>query len=224
MFQLRLLSGLVVCAAALAAQTANGTVQATGTANIGAQPDQAQFTVSVITQGASAQDAAQQNATVATAVINALKAAIGGNGRVVTIGYSVSPRYNNASPAAIVGYTATNTVEVTTFNLATVGSLIDTASQAGGTNVSGINFGLQNPDPVVQQALGLAAKQAMAHAGAIAGGLGARAGAVISAQQGSTNSPVVGATGVLGGTSTPIETGTVTVSATVTVTVQLIPQ
>src|ERR671930_199953 len=72
-----------------------GTVQATGTATISVAPDQAQFTAGVITQGASAQDAAQQNATQTAAMLNALKSVLGTSGTVQTVGYSVSPRYNN---------------------------------------------------------------------------------------------------------------------------------
>ena len=62
---------------------------------------------------------------------------------------------------------------------------------------------------------------ALAHAAAIAAGLGAHAGAVVSAQEGSNVSPVpvVAASGVA--TGTQITSGTVAVSATVTVTVQL---
>ncbi|HTX37619.1 MAG TPA: SIMPL domain-containing protein [Bryobacteraceae bacterium] len=106
---------------------------------------------------------------------------------------------------------ATNTVQVTTYNLSNVGSLIDTANQAGGSSVSGISFGLQNPDPYVQQALGVAAKQALAHAGAIAGGLGAKAGAVVSAEEGTTYTPVVASTSPVA-VSTPVVAGTVRVT------------
>ncbi len=198
--------------------TTTGTIQSTGTASVSATPDQAQFTVSVVTQGTSAQQAGTQNATQTTTLIAALQAALGTNGNVQTVGYSISPVYNNAS--AIVGYTATNTVQVTTYNLSNVGSLIDTANQAGGGSVSGISFGLQNPDPYVQQALGAAAKQALAHAGAIAGGLGATAGPVVSAQEGTTYTPVVASTSPVA-VSTPVVTGTVQVTASVTVTVRL---
>ncbi|MGO9257750.1 MAG: SIMPL domain-containing protein [Bryobacteraceae bacterium] len=208
--------------APLVAQTASRTIQSTGTASVSATPDQAQFTVSVVTQGTSAQNAGTQNAAQTTTLINALESALGTNGSVQTVGYSISPRYNNASPPAIVGYTATNTVQVTDFNLSNVGSLIDTANQAGGSSVSGISFGLQNPDPYVQQALGLAAKQALAHANAIAGGLGAKAGSVLSALEGTTYTPVVASASPVAVT-TPVVTGTVQVTASVTVTVQLTP-
>jgi uncharacterized protein YggE len=200
---------------------APSSIQASGSATVSANPDQATLTIGVVTQGATAQDAASQNATLATTVQNAIKSVIGNNGSVQTIAYSVSPRYNNAQPATIAGYTASNTVLVTSYDLSILGKLIDTASQAGANSVGGINFGLRNPDPFVQQALGQAAKQALAHAGAIAGGLGARTGAVISAQEGSSYTPAGGGLPTATAT-TPIQTGLVTVSATVTVTVQLL--
>ena len=85
--------------------------------------------------------------------------------------------------------------------------------------MSGISFGLQDPEPVLQQALGKASKTALAHAAAIAQGIGLKTGSVISATEGGAVVPYrsdVGATA-----ATPIQTGTVSVSATVSVTVQL---
>ena len=196
-------------------------VQATGHATINVPPDQAQFTAGVITQAATAQDAAQQNATQTTAMLNALKSVLGTNGTVQTVGYSVSPRYNNANPPAILGYIASNTVQVTTINLNLVGPLIDAANQAGANNISGISFSLQDPAPILQQALSKATKTALAHASAIAQGAGGKTGAVLSAQEGSLVTPFRGDMGVTA-TVTPVQTGTVSVSATVTVSVQLL--
>ncbi len=218
-----LLLSLVFGAAQLVAQTASsGTVQANGSATVSANPDQATLAVGVVTQGATAQDAAQQNATLSTTVQNAIQSVLGTNGTVQTISYSVTPRYNNAQPAAIIGYTASNTVLVTMYDLSKIGSLIDTANQAGANNVGGVTFGLRNNEPFVQQALGQAAKQALAHAAAIAAGLGGKTGAVVSAQEGVSYGPVgvAGPTG--GGSTTPIQTGQVTVTASVTVNVQLL--
>jgi len=196
-------------------------VQATGHATISVAPDQAQLTAGVITQAATAQDAAQQNATQTTVMLNALKSVLGSNGTVQTVGYSVSPRYSNANPPAIIGYVASNTVQVTTINLNLVGPLIDAANQAGANNISGISFSLQDPDPIVQQALSKATRTALAHASAIAQGAGGKTGGVISAQEGSSISPIRGDIGVTA-TATPVQTGTVSVSATVTVSVQLV--
>ena len=65
-----------------------------------------------------------------------------------------------------------------------------------------------------------AAKQATAHAAAIAAGLGSKLGVVMSAQEGSSYTPIaVGAAGAA--VTTPVQTGTVTVYATVTIQVGL---
>ena len=123
-------------------------------------------------------------------------------------------------PATITGYTATNTVQVTTANLNLVGPLIDAANGAGANNINGPTYSLQNPDPYHQQALTAATKQALAHATAIAAGLGVKTGAVISAQEGGGTVPVLLAASATSGT--PIQTGTVSVTANVTVTVALV--
>jgi uncharacterized protein len=216
---------LLFAAAPLQAQSVSASsIQASGTANINVQPDQATLTAGVVTDAATAQDAANQNAAQTSAMIKALTAVLGTNGTIQTIYYSLSPRYNNTGanqPPVIIGYTASNTVQVVTNNLNLVGPLIDAANQAGGNNISGPTFGLQNPEPTMQQALAAASKQALAHAGAIASGLGAKIGSVISAQQGTSVTPIV--TGVAAAApATPIQTGTVGVSATVTVTVAML--
>jgi uncharacterized protein YggE len=218
-----ILIGVLIAGAVLPAQTTPGTVQATGTATINVTPDQAQLSVGVVTQGATAQEAGALNATLANTVQNALKSILGLNGTIQTVGYSVYPRYSNGNTPTIIGYTASNTVQVTTNNLSNnnLGALLDAATIAGANSVSGVTFGLQNPDPFLQQALTAATKQALGHAAAIAGGLGLRTGAVVSALEGSSYTPVTA--GIAPTTaSTPIQTGTVGVSATVTVSVALV--
>jgi uncharacterized protein YggE len=200
----------------------SGTVQASGTASISVSPDQAQITVGVVTDGSTAQDAAQKNASQTATVLAAVKQALGAAGTVQTVSYSVYPRYSssNTPSPTIVGYTSSNTLQATSYDLSIIGSLIDSANQAGANNVGGLSFGLQNPEPVKQQALTQAAKIARSHADAIAAGLNAKTGTVVSAQEVSTYSPMVnGAAGAA--TTTPIQTGQVSVTATVTVTVQL---
>ena len=214
---------LALSAAALLAQTTGTrTVQASGTATQSANPDQAQLDVGVVTLGATAQESAQQNATQTTAVLNGVKAVLGANGTVQTVSYSVYARYNNAQPSVIVGYTTSNMVRVTTTDLSIVGRLIDAANQAGANSVGGLSFGLLDPEPLVQQALTQATKQALAHAGAIAAGLGGKVGAVLSAQEGVSYTPMpVASAGIAAAPTTPVQTGTVTVYASVTINVLL---
>jgi len=211
--------------ATLPAQSiAPGTVQATGAVTLNVNPDQVSIDVTVTTQGPTAQQAAAKNATQTATVVSALKQLLGSTGNVQTINYSVYPLYSNSpgQSGVIVGYNASNSVRATTSDLTLPGPLIDTANQAGATNIGNLTFSLQNNDPTLQQALSAAAKQAQAHAAAIAAGLGAKTGAVVSAQQSTTvNTPIYVGVGAASGTSTPVETGLVTVSATVVLTVQL---
>ncbi len=211
---------LLLVSVLCAAQTPSS-IQATGSATVTAKPDQATLSIGVVTQGTTAQQAADSNATAANAMIQALQTVLGNAGTIQTISYSLSPRYTS-NGTVLSGYTASNTVQVITTNLSLIGPLIDSANQAGANSIAGPSFGLQNPDPQQQQALSAAAKQALAHASAIASGLGAKTGAVISAQEGSAVVPMYSNLGAAAATGTPIQTGTVTVSATVTVTVALV--
>jgi uncharacterized protein YggE len=216
---------LMLSCFAMAAQTAVPSVQANGSAILTAKPDQAQLDVAVVTNGATAQDASQQNASLTNTVQAALSKVLGSAGTMQTVSYYVTPLYSYTpnQPSVIIGYTASNTTRVTTTDLTQIGVLIDAANQAGANSVGGLSFGLQNPEPLVEQALTQATKQATAHAAAIAAGLGGKLGAVISAQEGSSYAPVVmgGSTAAMPVT-TPVQTGTVTVYATVTIQVALV--
>src|SRR5450631_1054212 len=209
---------------ATAAQTVVPSVQANGSATLTAKPNQAQLDVGVVTNGVTAQDASEKNASLSDTVQAALSKVLGSAGTLQTVSYYITPRYSTTpnQPSVIVGYTASNTVRVTTTDLSQIGLLIDAASQAGANSVGGLSFGLQNPEPLVEQALTQATKQATAHAAAIAAGLGGKLGAVISAQEGSSYTPIaVGAPGAGVAVTTPVQTGTVTVYATVTIQVGL---
>jgi len=210
---------LLVFAAVGFAQTTIRTIQANGSATLQVNPDQATLDVGVVTNAATAQDSAAQNATQTTAVINAVKSVLNGAGNVQTLYYSVTPRYAT-NGSTITGYTTINTLRITTTDLSILGRLIDSANGAGANSVGGLGFGLQDPDPMVQQALTAATKEAMAHANAIAAGLGGKVGAVISAQEGGSYAPIVPSTAGIAAI-TPVQTGTVNVSASVTLVVQL---
>jgi len=121
----------------------------------------------------------------------------------------------------LTGYTASNTVQVSASDLSMVGTIIDTGVQAGATNVQSLQFTLQNPDPVLQQALKLATTQAKAHADAMASGVGMHSGTVRSIQENVSTgiTPVVATPGATN--TTPVLPGLVNIQATVTLEVDL---
>jgi uncharacterized protein len=217
---------LPLAGTAILAQTvAPGSIQATGTATINVKPDQVQLDLTVITSANTAALAGQQNATQTNAMIAALQQVLGNSGNIQTVGYSLYPRYSttsNGQTSTIIGYTAQNTVRATSSDLSLAGPLIDTANQAGAGSVGGLSFGLQDTEPSRLQALSLAGKQAQSHAAAIASGLGAKTGTVISAVESASFTPVPIYAAGASSSTTPVVSGTVSVSATVTITVQLL--
>jgi uncharacterized protein YggE len=201
-------------------------VRASGTGSVTIRPDQAKLNVGVVTQAATAEAAAADNAARTDAVIKAVAAILGTSQPLRTINYFITPNYRTMTgqPPQIAGYTVTNTLEVTLADTAIVGRVIDAASTAGANNISNLRFLLANPEPARQQALAAASKQARAHADAIASGLGGRTGAVLAAQEAGVivpfNNQRLGATDAAA--TTPIEAGTLEVSATVSIEVELL--
>lgn len=212
----------LLLALSAAAQTPNS-IKATGTATRNVRPDMAQLNIGVVTQATTAAAAADQNAATTDAVIKALQGVLASTGTIETLYYSINPRYaGSGGTQTLTGYVVTNTLKVTTTDVNRVGRLIDAGNGAGANSVAGPYYGLQNPDPEVQLALAAASRQAVAHAAAMASGLGTRAGSVISAEEGATVRPIEGGQGSATSTATPIQTGSVSVTATVTVTVALV--
>ena len=222
---------LAVAAVPLWAQTqvpcaAQRLVRATGEGIVSTVPDRAKISVGVVTQALSAQEAAAQNATQVEAVLAQLRLLLGVGADLQTINYSLTPNYRypqGGGTPTLVGYTASNTVEVTMADLSITGRVIDAAAQAGANQIQSLRFTLADPEPLRVRALTAAAKQARARAEAIASGLGLHLGAVISAQEGAVVVPKYVDTREVaaGAPQTPIETGLVEVRATVTVEIEL---
>jgi uncharacterized protein len=201
-------------------------VRATGQASASAQPDRAVVNAGVITKAKTADEAASQNATQVESVLVDVRGVLGPAAEIRTLSYSLNPNYIHSSGRTPVldGYTASNTVEITIENLSLIGKVIDAAIGGGATNMQGLRFTVKDPEPLRQKALGLAAKQALANAAAIADGLDREVGDVLVASQGSN--PVYVQTefrdlAAGAGSTTPIETGLVEIHATVTVEAEL---
>jgi uncharacterized protein YggE len=225
------LRGLILLTALLPAtgwgqaKAAASSVRATADAVVTVKPDQAKIDIGVVTQAPTAEAAASQNAGQSQALLDKLRAAAGSKADIRTISYSVAPNYQyprDGGKPTITGYTATNTVEVTTSDLGGVGKLIDAATQGGANQIQSLRFGLQDEKPARAQALRAAAKEARSNAEAMASSLGLTLGPVISLEQGTPEvirpRMAMAAAQVA---STPVEPGAVEVHATVTITVAL---
>jgi uncharacterized protein len=224
---------LASCCLAAAAQDRMGrvhSIRASGEATIRAKPDRAQISIGVVTQAPTAQAASAQNATQTSAVLDALKRALGASGEIKTSGYSISPQYQyaNGRPPKITGYQASNSVLTSVNDLSLTGKVIDAANEAGANDITGISFSLRDDNAIRAEALAEAARKARSAAEAIAKALDVRITAVLDAD--TTEAPVVRPMNkafAMAGTMpearapTPIEPGDLDVRASVTVTFEV---
>src|SRR5437868_14406756 len=91
-------------------------VRAVGDGTVSSTPDQAKVQFAVVTQAVTADGASSQNATQVSTLLAALRGLLGQNADIRTLSYSLNPNYNSprdGSQPVIVGYTASNTAEVT---------------------------------------------------------------------------------------------------------------
>lgn len=222
------LCALLFLSTSLSAQVRRATVVAYGDATVTANPDQVKVSVGVTTKAATAQDAAGQNATIVTAVIAALQAILGPKADIKTIGYSVTPNYTYppGGAAVLTGYTASNTLDVTSSDIAGIGKVIDAATSAGANNVQSLRFSVKDELPLRVQALRLATINARTKADALALGVSMRVGNVISVQEGynsqiATVNRLASAAPGAATPTTPVEPGLVQVMASVTLELEL---
>ena len=146
-------------------------VQGTGQAKLA--PDEASLSLSVITDGRSAQEVQAENARKMQAVTEAVKG-LGVEDRFIrTSNLSMQPRYDYKNgERKLKGYTATNSLRIEVKDLSKLGRIIDRALNAGANKVDSLEFGLQAPERLQQQALKKAVADARSKAEVIAGALG----------------------------------------------------
>jgi uncharacterized protein YggE len=178
----------------------------------------------------TAQAAGQAAAKSATQLLEALRKQVGEDGKVETGGFQLNPVYRQNDPRQqppdrpyrpeVVGYTATNQIEVETRKVDAVGGLIDAAVAAGATRVGDVSFKLRDPAPARNRALKSAGADAAAQAGAIADALQVRLTRVLEATTEPTAGPILYKRMAMAAesVSTPIEPGDVTTEVRLRVT------
>ncbi len=204
-----------------AAQLTDGiTVSGTGTAR--AVPDQATFSFSVQTEGATAKAALDANSAQMTLVIAALKRSGIAKKDLQTQDVSVMPRQNDTGQ--INGYTANNSVQALVRRIAGAGAVVDAAVAAVANQSSGPSFDQSGRDVVYRSALRAAVADARTKAEALAAESNASLGRVTRIVEGLAEQPVPMYTGAAVDSAkspTPVEPGTQEVQAMVTVTFEL---
>jgi uncharacterized protein len=197
---------------------ANGiTVVGTGTADV--VPDVADWSFGVRSQGATASEALESNASAMKAVLGALGDAGISKGDLQTTEVSLYPETADDG-RTVTGYSASSTVTATVRTLGDAGKVVDAAVRAGANDVYGPNLHPSDTDAQYREAVDKAFDDARAHAEAIAAKAGVSLGAPVAIVEGGgyVPGPVMAYDRAAAAEVAPVEPGTQTVSASLTVT------
>ena len=206
-------------------------IRVTGDAVVTAKPDRAQIDVGVLTQEKQSQNASTQNARQMDSVMNALHKLLGPDADIKTINYTLSPdyQYRPIGKPSVSSYTAMNVVRVTIDGLDRVGSVIDTATQAGANHIESVRYTVHDPQMLHSQAVRDAALKARADAEALASALNLKILRTLTVEEGADTGPPDVSVAEFrdaggGAASTPVQAGSFVVTANVQLTVEVAPR
>ncbi len=177
----------VILAALLAATTAatpaassTTSITVSGTGTVTAVPTVATVNVAVVTTDDNASTAVARNSATYDRVAAAIER-LGIDKHDISLRYynvSYNPRPNpmpsNPPAYAQYGYTVTRSFEVRTSAIGKAGTVIDTATAAGATQINGVNFGLADPSAAKAKATANAVADARTKAQQVAAAAGLR--------------------------------------------------
>ncbi len=220
----RLCLGLVLMFAHPAfAQQAQAVLTVVGTGQVSAVPDMATISVGVEVEAPNAELALKQNAARMHEIIDTLKALEIAPRDIQTSQFSLYPQWSNRSssstkPPKITGFVATNVVFVRVRALDRLGETLDALTTSGANRIQGVDFGLTEPGPFLDQARLNAVAEAKRKAALYADAAGVTLGAILSIDEGHAQTqPAYRAEARLLADSAPIAEGELDLTAEVTI-------
>jgi uncharacterized protein YggE len=156
-------------------------------------PDVATISAGVVTQAADANAAMRANAAQMEKVMDAIKAAGIAERDIQTSGVNLNPQYKyveNQNPT-IIGYQASNTVNLKVRDVAKLGKVLDALEASGANQVNGPSFEIDQPEPVYDEARRAALDKAQARAQMYAKTRGMRVRRIVSISEGGGFHPPV---------------------------------
>jgi len=154
-------------------------------------PDVATISTGVVTQAADANAAMRANAVQMDKVMAAIRAAGIAERDIQTSGINLNPQYKYVEnqPPSIVGYQASNNVNVKVRDLSRLGKVLDAFVANGANQINGPSFEVDKPDEAYDEARLAALKKAQARADTYAGALGLKVRRIVSISEGGASFP-----------------------------------
>lgn len=139
------------------AQDDEGHITVTGNGSAEAVPDMASVSLGVVTEAATAAEAMAANSAALSEVMATLTGAGIESRDIQSSGLNLSPAYEDnyqGGPEGpkVRGFIAQNMVTVRVRALDSLGGVLDAAVGQGANNLYGLSFGLQEPEPKLDEA------------------------------------------------------------------------
>jgi uncharacterized protein len=163
------------------------TISVNATGEVYAKPDLAVINISVITEKKTVDEAVSENTNKMNAVIEAIKSQGVEAKDLKTTTFSVNPRYDYprddellGSKRVLAGYEVSQRVEVKIRDLTKVGSITESATNAGANDIGNLYFTVEDRDQLENQAKEEAIKKAKEKAANLAGQLEIKLGKIVN--------------------------------------------
>lgn len=140
-----------------------------GEGKASAEPDVAMISVGVETRTPTAREAAGENKERMSDVMEALRGMAIAEEDLQTLDYRIQPEidWDDGEPR-VIGYVASSSVVAKIRQIDQVGDVLDAVTEAGANNIHGIQFTLEDPTSVHEQARAEAVADAQSKAEALA--------------------------------------------------------
>lgn len=205
-------------------------ITVTGEGRVDARPDMATVSLGVTTEGKSATAAMAANSAELARVLENLRAAGIEERDLQTSGLSLNPRWDNSNgdgrAPVISGYVASNMLTVRVRALEALGTVLDAAVQDGANTLNGVQFGLVESGPVLDEARRRAVADAKARALLLTGAAGVSLGQVLSISEGGGYGgpvPMFRKEALMVSDAVPVAQGEISLAATVTIVWEIKP-
>lgn len=197
-----LLVGPAIPAAVAEDDTPHPSISVSGVGRVSAVPDLAEISVGVQTLRPTAQAALSANTELMTALMTTLEQAGIAKKDIQTSNLSVSPQFSQPrpprpgmpqqadhEPPQIVGYQVSNTVTLTIRQIDKLGAMLDAVVKAGANQIYGIQFKVDKPEALLDQARTAAVADARRKAELLAKEAGVVLGPVRQISESSSGGP-----------------------------------
>lgn len=166
------------------------TISIDGEGKVTAKPTLGQINVGLYTEGQEVPTVQEENSRKINAMVAAMKDLGVSEADLQTNNYNIAPKYEyKDGTQRVIGYTVSQNIEVKVRDLSKVGAVLSRIGQLGANQVNGVNFTIDDPSSLKQEARRKALEDARSKANELAKALGVDIARVITFSESGATPP-----------------------------------